>query len=510
MTASKVACASFTIGTDTTVTITKDKGSYTHTITFEFGSYTGTIATKTNQTSIVWSPVAASLYAQIPNSISGYGTITCITYDVDVVVGTTTAGFYAYVNKESSIPDMTVSVTDTNSKTIAVTGNSGALVCYLSKPKVTVNAVGANGASIKSVQIYNPTGLYADEAPYTFDTVYSKDFRVTVTDSRGLSRQKLVSVSDFVLYNPAYINDAVVKRPETTATSATATVKGYCFKGSFGAKSNTLTLKYRYKTSEGNFSEYTTISNPTWNTDGSFEASVNVTGLSLEETYLFEFYVADELTILSSDQVILGRGIGDLRIGKDYARFKNRVEAGSLYEDYFKPFRSYRGADGSGYYSEAGTNISADVKSMVLQLYEVVAGKETRLARYDIRHDGYMYNHDRNLGVAEMMSIVANSGNRGHLLINAGSSSPILIQWGKINKVPSGAGIVTSQAIKFLYPFANIPAVYTAGVHNLTTTIDISNAMATKTGCTLFLKRGNEMNTNMYWFAIGDGSRAMP
>lgn len=89
MAASRVACASFNIGTNTTITITRDKSSYTHTITFKFGSATGTIATKTTQTSIVWSPAAATLYAQIPNSVSGYGTITCQTYDGNTLIGTT-------------------------------------------------------------------------------------------------------------------------------------------------------------------------------------------------------------------------------------------------------------------------------------------------------------------------------------------------------------------------------------------------------------------------------------
>ena len=83
MAASRVACASFNIGTNTSITITKDKSSYTHTLTWKFGNASGTILTKTTQTSIVWTPPAATLYAQIPNAVRGYGTITCQTYDGD-------------------------------------------------------------------------------------------------------------------------------------------------------------------------------------------------------------------------------------------------------------------------------------------------------------------------------------------------------------------------------------------------------------------------------------------
>ena len=514
MAASRVACASFNIGTNTTITITRDKNSYTHTITWKFGTASGTVATKTTQTSIVWTPPAATLYAQIPNSISGYGEITCQTYDGNTLVGTTKTGFYAYVDKESNKPNMTASVVDTNAATIAVTGDSKALVCYLSKPKVTVNAAGTNGATIKSIQIYNPVGLYADVTPYTFDTVYDQDFRITVIDSRGLKREELVSASKFVLYDPAYIYFTQVKRPETTSTNATATVRGYCFKGSFGSAANTLTLKYRYKTAEGYFTNYQTVNDVTWNEDGNFSASVNVTGLALEETYLFEFHVQDKLTAFSSDQFILDRGIGDLRMGKDYARFKNRVEVGSLYEDFFKPFRSMRAADGVGYYSEQGLSHINGVASMVLQLYQrdPSASTDKRLARYDIKSDGYMYNHDRSIGVAEMASMtpeMVTSGNRGYMLLNAGSSTPILLQWGRVNKVPSGANVVTEQPITFLFPYDEVPAMYTVGVHNITTTLEAFNGTPTKTGATLFIRRGNSSNTGMYWFAIGNGSSAL-
>lgn len=518
MAASRVACASFDIGTNTVITITRDKSSYTHTITFKFGNYTGTIATKTTQTSIVWSPPAASLYAQIPNSASGYGEVTCQTYSGNTLVGTTKATFYAYAVAEECIPNVTATIEDTNASTIAVTGNKNDLVCYISKPKVTVNAGPKNSATIKSIQIANPIGLYADESPYTFDTVYSKGFRITVIDSRGYKREELVEVDNFVIYDPPYVQSAVIKRPETTSTNATATVRGYCYNGSFGAAVNTLTLKYRYKKAEGNFTDWATYTDATWNADGSFSAAIPLTGLALEETYIFEFHVQDKLSTFQSDQYMLDRGIGDLRLGKDYARFKNKVEIGSLYEDFYKPFRSMRSAGGKGFYAETGAsyNPGSGARSFVLQLYEGVtrdSSIDKRLARYDIRDDGFMYNHDRNMGVAEMMSMtpeMATSGNRGYMLLNAGSSNPILVQWGRINKVPTGANVVTQQSINFLLPFNSVPAMYTVGVHNLTTTLEAFNGTPTKTGATIFIRRGNGSNTGIYWFAIGDGTAAMP
>ena len=112
MAKSRVACASFNIGTNTTITITRDASNYTHTIT------------KTANTTIVWSPTASTLYAQIPNTVSGYGTITCETFNGSTSLGTTTAGFYAYAVKNDCLPSVSATIEDTNPNTIAVTGSN--------------------------------------------------------------------------------------------------------------------------------------------------------------------------------------------------------------------------------------------------------------------------------------------------------------------------------------------------------------------------------------------------
>ncbi len=202
MAASRVACASFNLGTNTTITITRDSKNYTHTLKYSFNGATGTIVTKTTQTTYVWTPPESTFYSKIPNSASGYGTITCETYNGNTLVGTTTAGFYAYAVKTNCVPTVTGAVVDTNASTIAVTGDSSKLVRYLSKPKATLTATAKNSATIKTRQIENPVGLVATTSPYTFDTVYSKEFRFKATDSRGYSTTTIVNVGTFIEYDP--------------------------------------------------------------------------------------------------------------------------------------------------------------------------------------------------------------------------------------------------------------------------------------------------------------------
>ena len=514
MGASKVACASFNIGTNTTITITRDKSSYTHTITYKFGSATGTIATKTTQTSIVWSPDASTLYKQIPNAVSGYGTVTCQTYDGNTLVGTTTANFYAYAVKNNCIPDLSATIVDTNATTIALTGDNTKLIGYMSKPKVTLATTPKNSATIKTLFIHSyGSGLVADTSPYTFDTVYSDEFICRATDSRGYSIEKTYNVP-YVDYTPCHFSEIpTIKRTETTSTTAVLTIKGYCFKGSFGAVSNTLALKYRYKTASGTYGSYINVT-PTWNTDGTFTATVNVANLSLSETYIFEVIVQDKLTSFGDgEEVILGQGIGDLRIAKNYVMTKNNMIVGDKNNEDWKCFKARRKREGINYDANFGAGFGGGGITAVIEVNEITDGVENKIARYDLRKDTFLYNWFTNMSVAEIMSyapsIVA-GGQQGNLLLNGGNSNPILIQWGRVSITPTAANTVTKSAINFDKSFQGIPAVFTELSTGAPATMDISAGDITASGFNIYLQRTNTVATSIMWVAIGNGTNALP
>ncbi len=512
MAASRIACASFNIGTSTTISITRDKNSYTHTITYKFGNATGTIATKTTNTSIVWNPTASTLYAQIPNTKSGYGTITCQTYDGSTLVGTTTAGFYAYAVKENCLPTVTATIIDTNASTIALTGSSAKLVRYMSKPKVTITATPKNSATIKTYNIYNPGGLLATASTYTFDTAYGSEWRCTATDSRGYSTTTSYTVA-FVEYDPCHFTTPpVIKRTESTSTTATITLKGYCFKGSFGSVTNTLALKYRYKTSTGNYGSYVTIT-PTWNTDGTFTATASVPNLSLTEQYTFEVVAQDKLTSFGDgEEILLVQGIGDLRIAKDYVMTKNNMIVGDKDNEEWRCFKARRKREGINYDANFGAGFGGGGISAVMEVNQVADGVETKLARYDLMKDGYLYNYFTNMSVAEIQayapSIVA-GGQQGNLLLNGGNSNPILIQWGRVSITPTAANTITKFPINFIWGYQGIPAVFTEMSSSAPATIDISAGDITATGFNIYLQRTNTTATSIMWWAIGNGTPSL-
>ena len=510
MGASRVACASFDLGTNTTITITRDKKTYTHTLKYSFNGATGTIVTKTTATTYVWTPPEDTFYSKIPNTTSGYGTITCETYDGSKLIGTTTAGFYAYTVKSDCEPVVSGTVVDTNEATIALTGDSNALVLYLSKPKCTLTATAKNSASIKTIQIENPVGLVATASPYTFDTVYSDEFRFKATDSRGYSKTATVKANKFIIYEPCHFDNVpILSRTESTSTTATTTLKGYCFNGSFGSASNTLTVKYRYKTSNGAYGSYTNIT-PTWNTDGSFTTNLSIQNLSLSETYTVEAVVEDKLSSFPVEMV-LGQGMGDLRIAKEYIQTKNKVVVGGKENIDWKCVALQRKLNGN-YYS---MNYGIGAMGGALELRKASDyGEGNIVARYDMREDGYLYNTISSMSVAEIMSMLPNitaGGPQGYFLLNGGdSATPVLVQWGRVSVTPTSANVVTKQAVSFTRQFSSNPFVCsdqaTADPANVSSNVgDVS-----KNGFNIYLHRTNTTATTVLWLAIGDGTASMP
>ena len=509
MGASRVACASFNLGTNTTITITRDNKAYTHTLKYSFNGETGTIATKTTQTSYVWTPPASTFYSKIPNAVSGYGTITCETYNGNTLVGTTKASFYAYAVKSECLPDVNGFVEDTNEKTIALTGDSAKMVLFTSKPRATVFGTPKNSATIKELYIENPVGLVANTSPYVFDTVYSDEFRFKAIDSRGYS--KLVSIKvPFVEYYPCYFDKTpVLARTETTSTTAKVTLTGYCFNGSFGKALNTLVLKYRYKTG-GSYSNYVTVSGiPTWNLDGTFSIEVTINNLSTEETYTFEFVVEDKLSSFPAE-VVLNQSVGDFRIAKDYVQSKNNIYLGTENNTEFRSVKARRLLKEKHYEANFGVGNAGGGGSCAIELYE----EDIQVARYDLHKDGFMYNTRTYMSVAEIMSMlpaVVGDGQQGYFLLNGGESvTPVLVQWGRVNITPTSANTVTKQTVNFAYPFSSAPFVCSDKATGTPASVFANVGDVTKDSFSIYLQRSNTTSTAILWMAIGNGTASLP
>ena len=170
------------MGSAVTINTPRASTAFTHTLKYSFNGATGTIATGV-ATSYAWT-IPLSLANQIPNNISGSGTITCETYSGSTLIGTKTVAFTATV-PSSVVP--TVSIAKTG-----VDLYSSKYVQNKSKVTVTLTAAGAYSSTIssRSTTVKAGTVLISSSTANSFTSgilTYSGTITIatTVTDSRG-------------------------------------------------------------------------------------------------------------------------------------------------------------------------------------------------------------------------------------------------------------------------------------------------------------------------------------
>lgn len=295
---SGVSCSAAYIGVAPTITISKASSGFTHTLKYEFYGLSGTIVEKTSASTYTGFILPDSFYGEIPNSPSGTGKIICEAYNGNTLVGTSECPFTANVNRATSDPVVSPTIKDTNSTTIALTGDSSVLVKYYSNAYVTTGATARNGATIKSQSTTNGSRTLSG-GTCTFEGVESGAFSFTIEDSRGFvvyPGRNLTATGKFIEYIPLTCNLAE-NRPDGSG-NMTVYCNGNYFNGSFGKVANTLQVQYRYKTRNGSFGNWVTMSHSV--NGNAYSATANVSGLDYQETYVFEARAIDQLATISS------------------------------------------------------------------------------------------------------------------------------------------------------------------------------------------------------------------
>ena len=296
--ASDITASNADIGSSTIIVINKKASSFTTTIDYKFENETSwtNIVTKTSNTTYGWT-LPESFYNQIPNKKYGVVTLRATTYDGNSKIGEKTTTFNAFANAELCKPVISnTSIIDTNTKSIALTGDNTKFIKYVSTPKLTWLASAKNGASLKS-QIINNIGA---TSPY--QTNWADSFKLDVTDSRNYTSTYNYVLSNVVNYFYPQIT-ASGKRKTSTSSNIILNLNGKFFNGYFSENiKNTATFKCEYKKKEDN--EWTTIVlEPTINDDGSFSLKDFDLGGICDYKYSWQFSitVTDKITSQSSN-----------------------------------------------------------------------------------------------------------------------------------------------------------------------------------------------------------------
>lgn len=299
--ASSVSASAVTMGSATTISISRASSSFTHTLTYKFGNTSGTIVTKTSSTSVSWTP-PISLASQIPSAVSGTCTITCTTYNGSTSIGSKTCTLKLTV--PSSVVPTIGSLTATR-----VDGDvpSSWGIYVQSKSKATITISGAAGSYGSTISSYSITGGgYSGTATSLttgfLNTSGTITFTAKVTDSRGrTSAAKTISIS-VIAYSQPKFNSYLTQRClsggtlNDEGTYAKATVS-YSY-ASCSSK-NTVTRSIYYKKS----------TDSAWtNANTAFSSGTAITfgggNLSSEYSYDIKYTIADQFHSISVYDVV--------------------------------------------------------------------------------------------------------------------------------------------------------------------------------------------------------------
>lgn len=202
-------------------------------------------------------------------------------------------------------PTISPTIVDSNSTTIALTGNSSKLVRYYSNATIAIGAAAVKGASLTSKKV--TCGSKSLTADGTINAVESGSFVFTATDNRGNSTAKTVTPS-FVNY--VKLTCTLANNMPATDGSMTVKVTGNYYNGSFGSKSNSLNVYYRYKTAGGTYGSWATMT--VTKSGNPYSATASLTGLDYQTNYVFQAYAVDALaTVYSAEKNVKATPVFD-------------------------------------------------------------------------------------------------------------------------------------------------------------------------------------------------------
>lgn len=244
-----------------------------------------------------------ALYTSIPNATSGK-------YKVRVVYGSVTKtrdNGNTYSVRGNETPTInTFYYVDDNSTTVALTGNNQHIVQNYSSLVAKVGSAtankGAGGISKYVVECNGKSVQSTTAGNLTIGAINSNrnvDLKLTVTDTRGLTASKTITVTMLAHSTPTAI--VTLERLNNYEDETYLTVDGSV--SSLNSK-NTMAIKYRYKLSGGSYGSYVTVADRTKQT------------LSLDKNnaYIFEVVVTDALGSTFTKEYVLNKGMFPLFI----------------------------------------------------------------------------------------------------------------------------------------------------------------------------------------------------
>lgn len=341
---SSLSASNGTLGTAQTLTVSRHNSAFTHTITYVCGSSAGTIATKSNSTSISWTPpLTLANQNKTGTSVSIVFTIT--TYTGDTSIGTNTKTITCAI--PSSVKP-TVSLTVADVETYRTT--YGAYVQGKSKLSIGITASGSQGSTIKAYKTTIDGKTYTSANITT--SVLSKSgtltINTTVTDSRGRTASTTWDVNVLAYASPQITSLKATRCNANGSSNATGAYLKVTFSASATALNNKNTASYTLQYKKSTATSYTTktltdYANKYTVSGGSFIFAADTTTYNIILTAADAFSEANKTTTGASASKVLSllaKGVG-MAVGK-IAELSNFFDVGydavfrkSIYMDHY-------------------------------------------------------------------------------------------------------------------------------------------------------------------------------
>lgn len=194
---------------------------------------------------------------------------------------------------------------DTNTDFInEVTGDRDVIVQHKSKLYFHMGATARKESTIVSQK--TTCGAYTIEGMSgTFEKVTSNVLTMSVTDSRGNTTTQDIVIANYAPY--VYPTCALKGAADVETNSINIEISGSYYGGYMGKTANTLYCSYRYKESNGEWTERiaATIPDTGINPDGTYKVTVVIPNIDYEEQYTIEASTIDYFGGIASDPLII-------------------------------------------------------------------------------------------------------------------------------------------------------------------------------------------------------------
>lgn len=230
------------------------------------------------------------------------GTSRTIRFYIKTTFGGT--NYYSYLAKTFTIkdgtPTLSVAVEDTDSKTLALTGDRNKVILGFSDFFYSTGAKGRKGATIVSRKAVCGSKSSTTDTG-TITNVDSNVITISATDSRGSTTTQKITKT---VINYTGLRCYLDATPPGTDNVATLDIQGSFSAINFGLQTNTLTVQYRMKVESGEYGDWiTATATPTYPNASSFKLTESVSGLNYQSAYTFQARAVDLLTSVNSTEV---------------------------------------------------------------------------------------------------------------------------------------------------------------------------------------------------------------